>query len=110
MQSSTKVFVQLPTITGYVYASQEPLVIQLQINTEIKYHVVRDDVILTPFTENWQYNADVGDTPGTIFSALYTQILATCGGQDYPTPGQTDIFCFVPTALSQIFIDIPSLA
>lgn len=109
MQDVTKVFVDVPQITGYVLASTEPLVVQFQFNAQINCFSVKDDIIRT-YQENWQYNAAIGDTAGVIYAALFTGILSICQTQGLPVPAQNDIFCYVPVSLGQIFADVPSIA
>jgi hypothetical protein len=109
MDDAIKVFIGLPAINGYVDTGATPWRAQFQFNANIDYHMVIADTVVND-TENWQYNAEIGDSPGTIYSALYTQILSKCAANSYPTPHQNDIFCYIPVALSQIFVEIPSLA
>jgi hypothetical protein len=109
MNDVTKVFVDVPQITGYVLASNEPLVIQFQFNAQINCFSVKDDVIRS-YQENWQYNAAIGDSAGVIYAALYSGIISICTVQGLPIPAQDDIFCYVPVSLGQIFTEVPSIA
>lgn len=109
MQDAIKVFVGVPTIVGYVEASGVPFIAQFAFTSQIGYHVVKNDTI-TNDIQPWQYNAEPGTAPGVIYAALYSDIVNYCALMAYPTPGQKDIFCWLPTALSQIFVDVPNLA
>lgn len=109
MQDSVKVFTDIPIVTGYVEVSNDPLVAQFQFNTTIRFFVIKNDTIIS-HQEGWQYNAEVGDTAGAIYTGLYTSILSVCQAQGFPTPTQKDIFCYIPISLSQIFADVPAIA
>lgn len=109
MQNSIKVFTDIPTITGYVPVTTEPFAAQFQFNTAMRFFVILNDNIIS-HQEGWQYNAEVGDTAGTVYASLYTAILAVCQQQGFPTPTQKDIFCYIPISLSQIFADVPAIA
>lgn len=109
MQDSVKVFTDIPTITGYVEASGVPFVAQFQFNTTMRFFVVKNDAIIS-HQEGWQYNAEIGDTAGAVYTGLYTAILSVCQAQGFPTPTQKDIFCYIPISLSQIFTDVPAIA
>lgn len=110
MQDTIKVFVGIPVIDGYVQSEPPPnFNVQFVFTATITYYVVKNDTIIQEGT-GWQWNAVIGDSPGVIYSALYTEILSHCAALEYPAPGQDDIFCYIPTALSQIFINVPSLA
>lgn len=109
MQDAIKVFVDIPTIEGYAQTSENPFNANFAFNANIRYCSVKNDVIHNDINA-WSYSAEVGASPGTIYAALYSSILEYCAFHDLPTPGQDDIFAYVPTALSQIFINIPSIA
>lgn len=109
MQDAIKVFVDVPQINGYVALTDDPFVVQFTFNAQMRFFAVKNDAIIS-YQEGWSYNAEVGDTAGTIYAALYTAILGVCQIQALPTPAQKDIFCYIPISLSQIFTDIPSIA
>ena len=104
-----KVFVGVPVVVGYVEKSGDPFEAQFVFTADLGYHVVKNSTIINDNVQ-WQYNAEPGATPGDVYTSLYSSILSHCALMEYPTPGQEDIFAYVPVSLSQIFVNVPALA
>lgn len=109
MQDTIKVFVDVPRFDGYVESQNMPFEAQFVFHSTLNFYVVKNDVITNEGIP-WQYNAVPGISPGVVYATLYQDILTHATLSGFPTPGQKDIFCWIPTALSQIFVDIPAIS
>ena len=100
---AVKVFLGLPTFNGYVGAPADHFTIEMSLQ------MFNSD---GPQAESDSLALDIplSATPPQVYGLAYAAVCGKVAGLLWPTPTKEDVFGFLPTPISVVLPDLPSLA